>query len=74
MGLLNILFSLLIYVLVGSILVWLAFWVIDYIAPSAPVNRIAKGIVALIVFIFACYFVAGLFGVSGVPHLVLFKT
>ena len=63
----------LIYVLIGGGLVWLSFWVIDLIAPAVPINRIAKGIVALIVLIFAIYLVAGLFGVSGVPHLVLFK-
>jgi NhaP-type Na+/H+ or K+/H+ antiporter len=72
MGFLNILLSLLIYVLVGSLIVWLAFLGIDLIVP-APVNRIAKGIVIFIVLIFAIYFAAGLFGLSGVPHLVLLK-
>jgi hypothetical protein len=74
MGLLNILLALLLYVLVGGGLVYLAFWVIDLIVPVAPINRIAKGIIALFVFIVAIYLVAGLFGLEGAPHLVLFKT
>ena len=72
MGFLNILVALLLYILVGSLIVYLAFLAIDYIVP-APVNRYAKGIVILIVLILACYFAAGLFGVSGAPHLILFK-
>jgi len=72
MGFLNVLLSLLIYILIGSLIVYLAFLAIDYIVP-APINRIAKGIVILIVLIAAIYFVGGIFGLGGSPHLVLFK-
>ena len=73
MGVLNFLVALLIYVLVGGLIVWLAFKAVDLLVPVPPINRIAKGIIILIVLICAIYFLGGFFGLSGAPHLILFK-
>jgi uncharacterized membrane protein YwzB len=59
--------DLLVYLLVGVVLVAIVYWLLGQIISDAKLLKIARVIVALIVFIAIIYLVFPAFG-GGVPH------
>jgi hypothetical protein len=57
--------NLLIIVLVGGLIVYLLWWLIDYLEVPAPFNKVAKGIIAIVAVVFLIKVLLGLINGGG---------
>jgi hypothetical protein len=65
----DVLLTLVIYVMVGGLVAYLLWWLIGFVGLPAPFDKVARVVIAVVAVIFLCWVLLSLLPGTGVPVL-----